>query len=153
MATLTGDRLAHKDALGIDPGTAAQIGLGHHESIPGNPEMAGLVSIEVRRDVAALDMGNPDTASGIDLIGAEVGAVPARDTCVRIRVGCGFVDVGRIAHHAERNVPTGRKDEVSQRLFTECEDRFAMFRRVHILHEEPRSDERVCLVGAGGHAD
>src|ERR1700687_5527162 len=97
-------------------------------------------------------MGDPNAVFNIDRIGTKVGTVPTRNTGVRIRIGSGALDIGRVAHDAERNVPTGGKNEMAHRFFSKCKDRFAILRRVYVFHQEPRSDERVLLVRFAGGA-
>src|SRR5882757_5275403 len=97
-------------------------------------------------------MGDPNAVFNIDSIGTKVGTIPAGNTGVRIRIGSGALDIGWVAHDAERNVSTGGKNEMAYRFFSICKDRFATFRRVYVFHQEPRSDERVLLADLGGAA-
>jgi hypothetical protein len=41
---------------------------------------------------------------------------------------------------------------MAHRFFSKCKDWFAIFRRVYVFHQEPRSDERVPLADLGGAA-
>jgi hypothetical protein len=95
-------------------------------------------------------MGDPNAGFSIHKIGAKIGTVPTRNAGVRIRIGGGVLDIGRVAHDAERDVSTAGKNEMAHRFSPKCKDRFAIFRRVYVFHQEPRSDERVPLANLGG---
>src|SRR5882762_1989837 len=97
-------------------------------------------------------MGDPDAVLSIHRISAKIGAVPTRNTSVRIRIGARVFDIGWIAHDAERDVPAGCENEIADRVFAKIEDRFTIFWRVHIFHQQPRSDERILLANLGGIA-
>src|SRR5882762_9962059 len=97
-------------------------------------------------------MGDPNAGFSIHSIGAKIGTVPTWNAGVRIRIGGGVLDIGRVAHDAERNVSTGGENEMAHRFLSKCKDRFAIFRRVYVFHQEPRSDERVPLADLGGAA-
>ena len=41
---------------------------------------------------------------------------------------------------------------MADRFFSKCKDRFTIFRRVYVFHQEPRSDEWVLLADLGSAA-
>src|ERR1700733_11859477 len=97
-------------------------------------------------------MGDPDAVFSIHRISAKIGAIPTRNTGVRIRIGTRVFDIGWIAHDAERDMPAGCENEIADGVFAKSEDRFTIFWCIDVFHQQPRSDEGIRPANLGGIA-
>jgi hypothetical protein len=78
---------------------------------------------------------DPKPSFDIDRVSAEIGAVPAGNACVGIRIGDGVFRIGWIVHDVHGHVTVGCEGEKADRVLAERTDGLAVLWCVDVTRD------------------